>query len=311
MATILITGGTGLVGRALAKELLEKGFRVCVLSRNKQLKSQTQGLHYAWWNQDEGYMEGDLLNEISYIVNLAGAGVMDKKWTEAYRKKIVDSRVSAGNLIVDFIRSRPNQVKAVVSASAIGWYGPDTKSNQQGFAEEAPANKDFLGETCRLWEESVAPLQGLGVRLVIFRIGIVLSKQGGALAEFLKPLRFGIAPIVGSGNQVISWIHESDLCRLISFAISREEMRGVFNAVAPHPVTNKNFMLKLGKIYRGAFFVPIWIPAFLLKVMLGKRSIEILKSATVSCSKISQAGFVFQFPSVEAAFEQLLRRRTS
>ncbi len=145
----------------------------------------------------------------------------------------------------------------------------------------------------------------MNIRLVKLRTGIVLSNEGGALAEFKKPLRFGIAGILGSGKQVVSWIHIDDLCRMYIYAIENEKLSGTYNAVAPLPVNNKTLILKLSKMIRGEFYIPVYVPKFLLKIFLGERSIEILKSTTVSSEKIKNAGFIFLYPTVDAALKEL------
>jgi uncharacterized protein (TIGR01777 family) len=171
--------------------------------------------------------------------------------------------------------------------------------------ETDAAAKGFLGETCQLWEQSVAPVEELDKRLVKVRTGIVLSNEGGALAEFKKPVNFGIAGILGNGKQVVSWIHIDDLCRLYIYAIENEQLSGSYNAVAPEPVTNKTLTIELAQKMKGKFFIPLHVPSFILKIMLGDRSIEVLKSTTVSCAKIKQTGFSFLYPTINAALEQL------
>ena len=189
----------------------------------------------------------------------------------------------------------------MVSASAIGWYGPDRiLPNPTPFAESDPADESFLGSTCRQWEESIEPVTQSGKRLVKLRIGIVLSKDGGALKEFIKPLKFGVAAILGSGKQIISWIHIDDLVQLFITAMEIETWQGTYNAVAPNPVSNKELTLQLAKS-RKKFFIPIHVPTFILKIMLGEMSVEILKSATVSSQKVQKAGFQFSFPTIKDA----------
>jgi uncharacterized protein (TIGR01777 family) len=156
-----------------------------------------------------------------------------------------------------------------------------------------------------LWEQSIEPITQLDKRLVKLRTGIALSNEGGAYAEFKKPLRFGIAGILGSGKQVISWIHMDDLCRMYIYAIENEKLSGSYNAVAPFPVDNKNLILKMANLVRGQFYIPAYLPKFLLKIILGEKSIEILKSTTVSCEKIKAAGFTFLYPSIDAALKEL------
>ncbi|MGB3154499.1 MAG: TIGR01777 family oxidoreductase, partial [Chitinophagaceae bacterium] len=231
----------------------------------------------------------------------AGAGVADKRWTKKRKQEIVDSRVKSCKLLADSLKTIPNKVKAVVSASAIGWYGPDpTLPNPTPFVEGDPVDDSFLGSTCRQWEESIEPVTQSGKRLVKLRIGIVLSKDGGALKEFIKPLKFGVAAILGSGKQIISWIHINDLVRLFIMAMENETWQGTYNAVAPNPVSNKELTLQLAKS-RKKFFIPIHVPTFVLKIMLGEMSVEILKSATVSSKKIQEAGFQYTFPVIKDA----------
>jgi uncharacterized protein len=315
MATVLITGGTGLIGKALTKDLLEKNYNVIILTRNPEKQTaSTTDLSYVKWDPEQQTIDADAISKADYIINLAGAGVADKRWTKKRKLEIVSSRVNSGKLIVDSLKTIPNNVKAVVSASAIGWYGPSplNPSPQGGggsrlreFEESDPPANDFLGTTCKQWEESIDPVTQSGKRLVKLRTGIVLSNEGGALKEFIKPLRFGIATILGSGKQIMSWIHIDDLVRMYRYAIENDHLSGVYNAVAPRPVSNKEFVVQLARIKRGGFFVPLPVPSFILKMVLGEMSIEVLKSATASCSKIHVEGFVFQFPSMDAALKNL------
>jgi uncharacterized protein len=308
MHTVLITGGTGLVGGALSRLLLGKGYKVIILSRSKaesNAKSITQSnLSFAHWDIKKQEIDIAALQAADYIIHLAGAGVMDKKWTAAYKKEIVSSRAESAKLIVNSLKNNTNKVKAVISASAIGWYN----TGENVHTEEEPADDSFLGETCKLWEESMEPVTQLNKRLVKLRIGIVLSKDGGALKEFMNPLRFGIAAILGNGKQIISWIHIDDLCNLFLFAIENEQLNGVYNAVAPKPVNNKTLTITLAKKMKGKFYLPVHVPTFILQLMLGGRSIEILKSSAVSCKKIQDAGFDFQFKTIEAALENVIKK---
>jgi uncharacterized protein len=307
MQTVLISGGTGLVGKALTKLLTAKGYSVIILSR--QLPSDKgqlpeSNISYAKWDVKQQQMDIEALQKADYIIHLAGAGVMEKKWTEEYKKEIVCSRTESAKLIVESLKQNPNKVKAVISASAIGYYGED-KSAGKFFTEDDPADNNFLGETCKLWEESITPVTALNKRLVKLRIGIVLSKNGGALKEFITPLKLGVAAILGNGKQMISWMHIDDLCRLFLFAFENEKMNGVYNAVAPAPVNNKTLTLTLAKKMKRLFYIPFYVPVFILKIMLGNRSIEILKSATVSCKKTIAAGFDFKFENIDEALEDI------
>jgi len=316
MNTVLITGGTGLIGTALTKALLEKNYRVIILTRNKNkiTPPSSANLSYAEWNIEEQTIDASAVTKSDYIIHLAGAGIADKRWTSKRKKEIVESRTQSSSLLVKALKENSNNVKAVISASGIGWYGSNTpNSSPQGgegerataFTEVDPAAEDFLGETCKEWEASIDPVMSLGRRLIKFRTGIVLSNEGGALKEFKKPLQFGIAAILGNGKQVMSWIHIDDLVRLYIYAMENEKLQGVYNAVAPQTITNKKFTLQLARSIRGRFFVPIFVPSFILEIVLGEMSIEVLKSATVSCEKIKSNGFTFIHPSVTSAIHKL------
>ena len=310
METVLITGGTGLVGKALTGHLIKKGYHVIILTRKKPAGNASTNAGYALWNIQDKTIDIDALQKADHIIHLAGAGVVDKRWTNAYKKEILNSRTQTSALLIQALQQNKNKVKTIVSASAIGWYGADDEAerNGKGFTESAPAATDFLGETCRLWEQSVEPAGQLGKRLVKLRTSIVLSSDGGALAEFKKPLRFGIAGILSNGKQIVSWIHIDDLCRIYVEALQNQQLNGSYNAVAPHPVSNKILTLQLAARIKGKLFIPVHVPAFVLKLMLGESSVEVLKSCTVSCEKIKQAGFTFLYPSIEAALGQLCNK---
>ncbi|RYZ25682.1 MAG: TIGR01777 family protein [Chitinophagaceae bacterium] len=303
MATVLITGGTGMIGKALTNELLQRQHRVMVLTR--KAKPISGGIIYKEWDPEKGSIDETAIGEADYIIHLAGANVAEKRWTAKRKQEIVDSRVKSGKLLVQSIRKIPNKIKAVISASAIGWYGPDPQSsNPAPFVETDPADNAFLGRTCQLWENAIKPVQDLGKRLVTFRIGIVLSNEGGAYAEFKKPLKFGVASILGSGKQIISWIHISDLVQLFLTALENENLSGVYNAVAPHPVSNKELILAMAK-HRNKFYIPVPVPSPALKIGLGEMSVEVLKSATVSSTKIEKAGYKFAYPHIQDAVHDL------
>jgi uncharacterized protein (TIGR01777 family) len=309
METVLISGGTGMIGKHLTKTLLAKNYKVIILSRTAGKQATADNLTYAQWDLDKQTINKESVEKADYIIHLAGAGVADKRWNKKRKQEIVDSRVKSGELFCKALEQNTNKVKAVISISGIGWYGPDPAiPNPDPFTEEDPASDDFLADTCKQWEASIAPVTKQGKRLVILRTGIVLSKDGGALKEFEKPLKFGVATILGSGRQVISWIHIEDLTRLFITAIENENISGVYNAVAANSISNKEFMMKLGAIKRGKFFIPIPVPSFALKMVLGEMSIEVLKSATVSCAKLHYAGFNFLYPSVDEALKDLTKK---
>jgi len=290
-----------MIGSALTKELHRKGHRVVILTRKKKAGEPD----FKEWNVENGTIDEDAIREADYIVHLAGANVADGRWTQKRKKEIVDSRVKSGELLVKTLSSISNKVKAIISASAIGWYGPDSQvPNAKPFVETDKAYNDFLGQTCVQWERAIEPVRQLNKRLVILRTGIVLSNEGGAYAEFKKPLQLGMATILGSGKQIVSWIHIDDLVAQYVAAIENEDYSGAYNAVAPQPVSNKEIVLTMAK-QRGKFYIPVRVPAVALKIALGEMSIEVLKSATVSAEKIQTQGYQFLYPQIGDAVKQL------
>lgn len=293
------------MGKQLTELLASSGYAVTILTRSQpKSPSYLANVSYKIWDVAKQTIDISAVQSADYIVHLAGAGVVDKKWTEAYKREIRDSRTQSSKLLVDTLKNHSHSVNAIVSSSAIGWYGED---QQEGFAftETDPPDESFLGQTCKLWEQSVEAAEGLGIRVCKLRTGIVLSNDGGALAEFKKPIQLGVAGILGDGKQIVSWIHVKDLCRMFLFAIQNSQVNGSYNAVAPSPVSNKELTLKLAKLVKGTFYVPMHVPVFVLKMMMGSRSIEVLKSTTVSATKIKSAGFTFLFPSIDAALNEL------
>jgi uncharacterized protein (TIGR01777 family) len=305
MQTVLITGGTGLIGNSLSRHLLQMGYRVIILTRDPGGKQPADNISYAKWDLKTQWIDPTAISAADHIIHLAGAGVIDKKWTGAYKKEIIDSRTNSSKLIIESLKHHLNKVKTVISASAIGWYGEDKKDGS-AFMETDQPDDGFVGETCRLWEKSIQPVTESGIRLVILRTGIVLSAAGGAFKEFKRPLQFGVAAMMGSGKQMVSWLHVDDLCNMYTYALENENMNGSYNAVSPHPVSNKELTLTLAHA-ANKFYVPLHVPSFVLKIMLGQRSIEVLKSATVSSNKIEDAGFQFKYSYIKDAVLNLLR----
>lgn len=311
MPSVLITGGTGTIGKRLSALLIEKGYQVTILTRDAAKAARPGApLSYALWDIDKSEIDVSAVIKADCIIHLAGAGVAEKRWTKKRKQKIIDSRTKSSGLLVKTLRENKTGVKVVISSSATGWYGEDTTASMQnGFREDAPPAGDFLGDTCRVWEESIEPVKDLGIRLVKLRTGIVLSNDGGAYVEFKKPLKAGVAAILGSGKQVVSWVHVEDICRLYLYALENDSLQGAFNAVAPNPVNNKTLIRQIARQLRPRFYLPVYVPAFALKIALGEMSIEVLKSATVSSAKISAAGFGFLYPTIDKAVEALVNEK--
>jgi uncharacterized protein len=301
MKSILITGGTGLVGTHLTQLLLSKGYGVHIFTRKIPSTLPKENIRFFEWNTEKSTYDKNAFENIIAIVNLAGAGVADKRWSVARKAEILSSRVQSGNLLVKALQETNNTVTTIIQASASGWYNMDIPfaEKENSYQEDEPANTDFLGNTCKGWEESIKGVLALQKRLVTIRIGIVLSKLGGMVKELAKPMSFGILPVFGNGKQIVPWIHIDDVCGIILFAIEKN-ISGVFNAATSEPATQKILAKQIAKALHKKYFIAPPIPAFVLKLMLGEMSIEILKSANVFNSKIKKEGYHFLYPSLES-----------
>ncbi len=305
METIGITGGTGFVGKYITRILIEKGYNVVIFTRNAAGRPSTGNVAYAAWDPEKQFCDTAALARLHGIIHLAGAGVADKRWTAARKKEIVDSRVDATRFLVAQLQQHAPDCKTFVAASAIGFYGPDRPGTPQ-FTENDTPYTDFLATTCRGWETASLGAAAFA-RTAIIRIGIVLGKESGAFKEFVKPMHFGIKPYLGGGSQVTSWIAVEDLARLFVYALETERMQGIYNGVAPHPVSQASLMDVAGEIM-GGIKLPVPVPAFVLKIMLGEMSVEVLKSCNVSAGKTINAGFRFSYPTIRQAAESILKK---
>ncbi len=293
---ILITGGTGLVGSVLIPMLKAKGHQIVVLSRSKK---QHPDYEVFEWDYKREYIEAGAFEGVDTIMHLAGAGVADAKWTTERKDEIYNSRTKTSLLLFNALQKIEHQVKTFVAASAIGLYGDDT--GNQMLKETAPVGHGFLAHVTDAWETSTNKFTSLGVRLVKLRIGVVLSKDGGALVELLKP---PVAAPLGKGQQYMSWIHIVDLAQMFIDSMENENFEGAYNAVAPKPETNRDFTKKAAKAF-GKVFLPIPVPALVLKLMLGEMASIVLGGSKISSNKIERAGFKFRFPKLEQAVEDL------
>lgn len=298
-----ITGGTGFVGSHLSRMLVAKGHKVVIFTTHPAKKKKIPGYTYSYWNPEEGKCDLVYLKKLDAVVNLAGAGIADKHWTAKRKKEIVDSRVHATEFLTRRLREYGENCSTFISASASGYYGPD-RNNSGPFEETAPHYHDFLGDTCAKWEETAMNVSDI-MRTVIFRFGIVMGRESGMFKKLAQPMALGVLPILGSGYQVVSWIHIEDLSRMLYRAITDTSIKGIYNAAAPHPVSHKTLMHIISHAKKG-IRIPFHVPAPLLRYMLGEMSKEVLKSCTVSADKALKAGFEFEYDTAEKAVADIL-----
>jgi uncharacterized protein len=300
MSTVLITGGTGLVGKHLCKRLQDKGYRVSVLSRKRRQSSTIQTYY---WDLKKKEIDTEAIETADYIIHLAGENIGDKRWTVERQKLIVDSRVETGKLIFNKIQKQGKILKAFISASAIGYYGATT--SDRIFTETDPPANDFLGDTCRKWEQMIDRFKDSGIRTVKIRTGVVLSRQEGALKKMIAPVKMGIGAPLGSGKQYLPWIHIDDLCGIYLKAVEDIQIEGAYNAVAPDHKTNEEFTRTLARVLNKPFAFPN-VPAITIKLMFGKMSSILLEGSRISSDKIKSAGYDFLFPGLEGTLADLL-----
>ncbi len=298
---VLITGGSGLIGTALSKRLQERGHEVIHLSRQKR-----NNVPYPvfLWDIDKNFIEDGAFEGVDAIIHLAGANIADSRWTAKRKKELADSRIRGARLIYDHLSSKSHEVKAFISASAIGIYGYDT--GDELITEDHPPNShDFLAILTRQWEEAADAFSELSIRVVKLRIGLVLSTEGGLLKKLLPLAKLGLSSAFGNGRQFMSWIHLDDLVEMFVKAVGDEKMRGSYNAVAPKPVTNREFLKTMARVTGRPYFLPD-TPKFVLKLMLGEMADAVAGGNKVSCEKIQRKGFHFKFASLEGVLNDLL-----
>ena len=302
METIGIIGGSGFIGSSLTTLLLEQGYDVIIFTRAENKQSTDKRITYAHYNYEKGLCDVNALRRIDAVVHLAGENISDKKWTQQRKKEIINSRIRGTDFIIKQLRAYAKFCKSFVSASSIAYYGPDSPEHPVPFTEDAGGYTDFLGDMCQQWEaQSFKAISFM--RTTILRIGTVLGKDGGALPQYSQHMDFGIMPVLGYGNQVISWIDVSDLARLIAYAIQTEDIAGIYNAVSPQPVMHKQLMKVIAKT-KGGVKIPSPAPAFLLKILLGELSVEVLKSCHASSQKITYTGFTFNYSDIEESIRK-------
>jgi len=301
---ILITGATGLVGTALLQLCQSRNIKVNYLTTDKEKLNSYNGHQGFYWNPETGQIDQDCFTDVSAIINLAGASIT-KRWTRANKEVILESRINSLRTLYKGLERIDNiQIKTIVSASAIGRY-PNSLSNYYT-EEEMEVDDSFLGHVVELWEKEIVKFRSLHIRVAKIRIGLVLSRSGGALPQMSKSIRYFLGSAFGSGNQWQSWIHIKDLARMFLFVIDHN-LKGTFNGVAPNPVTNSKMVKEIADVFNRPLILPN-VPKFVLKILLGEMSYLLFASQRVSSKKIEEVGFDFNYQNINSALHDILGR---
>lgn len=299
---VLITGATGLIGGEIVKLCHQKSIDVNYLTTSKSKILQKENYKGFYWNPKANDIDTECFADVDAIIHLAGATVSNR-WTEAYKKEILNSRKDTTALLIDTLKGMPHNVKQIVSASAIGIY-PDSLVNyyDQSFNEYS---NSFLGEVVQVWEGAVDEFSKLNITVSKIRIGLVLSDKGGALQEMVKPIKLGVGAAFGSGKQWQSWVHIEDLSSLFLYVL-QNNLNGVYNGVAPNPVSNQELTKTIANVLNKPLFLPN-IPRFVMKLILGEMHTILFESQRVSSKKVESQGFYFKYHHLEPALENLLK----
>ncbi len=295
---ILLTGGTGLLGKKLTNTLFEKGYTVSHLSRKQGDDARVKTY---LWDIHKGTIDENCVDDVDTIIHLAGSGIADGRWTEERKREIIESRTKSIELVYNVLKNKAHNVTSVISASGVGYYSD--RGDELMHEDDAPAH-DFMGTCCIEWEAAVDEGEQLGLRVVKFRTGVVLDKDGGALPQLALPIKFAAGSPLGNGKQWMSWIHHEDVIDMYLYAIEQENLTGVYNMVAPNPVTNAQLTKAVAKQLNRPVWLPN-VPAFALKLLFGEMSTLVLGSTKVSAQKIKDAGFKFKYPEVSGALQEI------
>lgn len=295
---VIVAGGSGRVGSALSKALLEKGHEIIILSRSNR-SSSTFGLSYSQWDPANKEIDSKIFKQADAIINLSGASIA-QRWTKSSRKEIIESRIDSTSLLATMASTKDSSVKTFINASAIGFYeaGDDWKS------EEMSPGDHFMANVCSKWEEAVQLSEENEIRKVIIRIGVVLEEGGGALKAMSLPFKLGLGAALGTGKQYMSIVHIDDLIGILLYALENDKMRGVYNATMTELPTNREFSKSLAGALKRPFFLPA-IPSFLLRLALGETAESVLLSFRVSNEKIRKAGYTFKFSDTDSALKDI------
>lgn len=301
MKKILITGGSGLIGSYLINDLKNQDCEIRVLSRNREFKTDAK-VYY--WNWQSKQIDNEVFKDLDVIINLAGANIASKHWTEERKKKILESRTGTLNFLYEKCKELETKPKTLISASAVGYYG--IGKEVKIFTEEDAPSDDFLGTVCKEWEEKADQFSNLDTRVVKLRIGTVLAKEGGMIKKLIPLYKCGLGAYFGSGSQILSYIYILDLVNMFRFAIENENLSGSYNAVSPEILSNFEFSRSLANAMNRPLLVPA-VPAFFLKMILGELSEMLINGNKISAEKIIDAGFEFKYPTVAKALVEIFR----
>jgi uncharacterized protein (TIGR01777 family) len=297
---VLITGASGAIARELSKKI-EKEYTVRFLTRKKKAENEFE------WNLENNTINEQAFENISHIIHLAGANISEKRWTEDRKKELISSRVNSAKLILNTLKKKNIKLKSFISASGINFYG--TKTTDKIFTENDAPGNDFLSEVVVVWEKAADEFkeQNVAERVVKIRTAVVLSKNEGALAKMMPPIKFGVGSPLGSGKQYMPWIHIDDICSMYEFTLKNPETEGSYNASAPQHTTNENLTKLIAKVLNKPLLMPN-VPSFILKLIFGELADALLEGSRASSEKIIKAGFEFQFPDLQMALEDLLKK---
>lgn len=305
---VLVTGASGLVGRALVKALIGSGYAVNTLSRRSRfLQADSADVHCYHWDVTAGEIDTSCVDGVEGIIHLAGENIGALPWSNSRKQAIVESRKHSISLLYDLLKKKDiNSTKTVVSASASGYY---SDRGDEWMSEDKPPATDFLGQTCVAWEHAVAQGRDLGLRTVSLRSGIVLSSQGGIYPQFADVMKWHIGIIPGSGNQWVPWIHIEDAVAMYLFALEHRGLQGVYNMAAPEIVSFATLVRTIAQQTGRKAWLPR-IPGFLLRAILGQMSETLLSSTRMSVEKISSTGFQFIYPKLADAIDAIVNRQS-
>lgn len=298
---VLITGAGGLIAQELSKKI-ENDYEVRFLTRTKKHKNEYE------WNIKSGTIDESAFENLSHIIHLAGANISEKRWTKERKKELISSRVESAKLLLDTLRKKNIQLKSFISASGINYYG--TKTSEKIFTETDDPGNDFLSEVVILWERAADEFkeQNLAERVVKIRTAVVLSEKEGALKKMLPPIQCYVGSPLGKGKQYMPWIHIKDICSIYEFALKNTQMNGAYNANSPNHITNENFTKQIAEAIKKPLSMPN-VPGFVLKLIFGELANALLEGSRASSQKIQDAGFHFEFPSLQHSLEDLLLKK--